>query len=109
MEPPQTPDNEKKRLEALKSLGILDTPAEESFDRITRLAQRMFDVPVALVTFLDSDRQWFKSCIGMEATEAPREISFCTHTILENDVVGWSVVSTTIVSVESVSCLSLEY
>lgn len=80
------PLNEIKRLETLKSLNVLDTPAEERFDRITRMTRRMFNVPIALVTLVDESRQWFKSCIGLRLNEAPREISFCGHAILDDDV-----------------------
>ena len=83
LEPPLPPD-EAMRLAALRSLNILDTPAEERFDRITRLAQRLFDVPIALVSLVDTNRQWFKSCQGLDASETPRSISFCGHAILED-------------------------
>lgn len=86
MEAPATPDNEENRLNALHSLNVLDTPPEERFDRLTRLAKRMFDVPIALVSLVDDDRQWFKSCIGLSVSETPRDISFCGHTILGNDI-----------------------
>ena len=61
---------EKKRLEKVEQLDILDTPREEPFDRISRLAQRMFQVPIAVVTIIDGHRSWFKSCIGIEGSEA---------------------------------------
>jgi diguanylate cyclase (GGDEF)-like protein len=79
--PPRPPD-EPLRLAALHALDILDTPAEERFDRITRLARRIFDVPVALVSLVDADRQWFKSGDGLGCTQTPRGTSFCGHTIL---------------------------
>lgn len=82
MQKPPTPHNEAARQKALVSLNILDTPAEERFDRVTRLARRLFDVPIALVSFVDGQRQWFKSRQGLEATETSREISFCGHAIL---------------------------
>lgn len=82
MKKPDIPANEQQRIEKLHSLGILDTPAEERFDRFTRLAKRMFNVPIALVSLVDSDRQWFKSNFGLEdAKETPRDISFCGHAI----------------------------
>lgn len=86
MKQPQIPDNELIRLDTLRSLNILDTPAEERFDRLTRLAKRMFGVPMALVSLIDENRQWFKSCNGMEANETGRDISFCGHAILGDDI-----------------------
>jgi diguanylate cyclase (GGDEF)-like protein len=79
---PDTPADEQVRLETLRSLGVLDTPAEERFDRLTRMAKRMFGVPIALVSLVDENRQWFKSCVGLAASETPRDISFCGHAIL---------------------------
>lgn len=73
-------------METLRSLGILDTEAEERYDRITRVAKRLFDVPISLVSIVDCDRQWFKSKFGLEATETHRDISFCGHTILGDEV-----------------------
>lgn len=78
---PETPADERERLSSLRRLGLLDTAPEERFDRVTRLAQRLFDVPVALVALLDADRNWFKSHQGVEAEESPRSISFCGHAI----------------------------
>ncbi|MDQ1834933.1 PAS domain S-box protein [Massilia scottii] len=78
------PADEGARMAALCGLNILDTPPEERFDRITRSAQRMFDCPIALVTLVDSERQWFKSRLGLDAPETPRNISFCGHAILRN-------------------------
>lgn len=83
----ELPHNEEARIEALHSLHILDTPPEERFDRLTRLARRLFDVPIAVVTLIDVNRQWFKSCVGLgDATETTREVSFCSHAILRDDV-----------------------
>ncbi|MBI4051693.1 MAG: PAS domain S-box protein [Elusimicrobia bacterium] len=86
MIPPPLPPNESRRIAILRSLGILDTPPEERFDRITRITMRIFSVPVALVTLVDSQRQWFKSHPGIEIQETPRELSFCAYTILGDDV-----------------------
>jgi len=83
---PAVPLDEAKRLATLRGLSILDTPPEERFDRLTRLAQRVFDVPITVVTLVDSNRQWFKSCQGLDATETPRSISFCGHAILGDEV-----------------------
>jgi GAF domain-containing protein len=80
------PENEEERLEALKSLGILDTPREEQFDRITRLALKVFKVPISTLTLVDKDREWFKSCQGLPAREGARAISFCGHALLEADM-----------------------
>jgi diguanylate cyclase (GGDEF)-like protein len=78
---PETPENESERLHALKTLQILDTTHEERFDRVTRMAKRIFGVSISLVSLIDQDRQWFKSKQGFEATEMPRDISFCGHAI----------------------------
>jgi diguanylate cyclase (GGDEF)-like protein len=77
---------EQDRLLALHSLGILDTVSEERFDRYTRLAQRIFDVPIALVSLVDSNRQWFKSCQGLDVSETDRASSFCSHAIRKDEV-----------------------
>ncbi len=79
---PPIPADEYRRLESLRSLKLLDTAPEERFDRVTRLARRVFGVPIALVSLVDADRQWFKSRQGLEATETPRDISFCGHAIV---------------------------
>lgn len=86
MTPPSIPANEQLRLHTLRSLNILDTSAEERFDRLTRLARRLFGVPIALVSLVDANRQWFKSCIGLSVTESQREISFCGHAILDDGI-----------------------
>lgn len=75
------PPDEEARLAALHRLAILDTPPEERFDRLTRLGAALFDVPVALVSLIDRDRQWFKSAHGAPAQETPREVSFCAHAV----------------------------
>ena len=82
---PPTPVDELLRLETLRNLKILDTDPEERFDRITRLAKRIFGTPIALVSLVDNDRQWFKSRQGLDAIETSREISFCGHAILGDD------------------------
>jgi len=83
---PPTPANELRRLETLRNLNLLDTPAEERFDRVTRLAKQVFATPIALVSLVDQDRQWFKSRQGLDATETPRDISFCGHAILDDKI-----------------------
>jgi diguanylate cyclase (GGDEF)-like protein len=75
------PENEDARLASLRRMHILSTPAEESFDRITRVAAHTFNVPVVLISIVDADRQWFKSNIGLAAQQTPRDISFCGHVV----------------------------
>lgn len=75
------PADETQRLAALRELAVLDTPAEERFDRVARIAAAALDVPIALVSLVDRDRQWFKSCIGLNARETPREMAFCAHAV----------------------------
>ena len=82
MKEPPFPLDETVRLKSLHSLRILDSVPEERFDRITRMAQRLFDVDTCLVSLVASDRQWFKSKQGLDACETPRGISFCGHAIL---------------------------
>lgn len=82
----ETPPDERERLESLDELDLLDTPAEERFDRLTRLARRLFDVPIAAVSLVDSDRQWFKSRAGLDLEETPRDQAFCAHAILDDQV-----------------------
>jgi len=86
MNMPEFPHDEVARLETLRSLDVLDTPQEERFDRLTRMAKRLFNVPIALVSLVDENRQWFKSCVGLPVSETPRDISFCGHAILGEGV-----------------------
>lgn len=86
MEAAAIPDGDEARVAALRRLGLLDSPPEERFDRITRTAQRLFAVDSALVSLVDADRQWFKSRQGFDAEETPRDISFCGHAILGSDI-----------------------
>jgi PAS domain S-box-containing protein len=86
MRKPDFPADEQRRLQALRDLELLDTPAEERFDRLTRIAQSVFRTPIALVSLVDADRQWFKSRQGLDATQTPRDISFCGHAILGDEV-----------------------
>nr|WP_315209884.1 sensor domain-containing diguanylate cyclase [uncultured Albidiferax sp.] len=79
---PAIPPDEPFRLGTLRSLDLLDTPPEERFDRLTRMARRMFGVSIALVSLVDENRQWFKSAQGLEDKETSRDISFCGHAIL---------------------------
>lgn len=86
MQKPATPPDEKTRIDTLRALNILDSSPQERFDRITRLAKRMFGVPVALVSLIDADRQWFLSSFGLDAKETSRDISFCGHAILGDEI-----------------------
>lgn len=86
MKAPGIPADEQTRLETLRALRLLDTAPEERFDRLTRLAKRMFGVPISLVSLVDTNRQWFKSRQGLDACETSREVSFCGHAILGDDV-----------------------
>lgn len=85
-QPAPVPENEEQRLMVLRGLGILDTLPEERFDRLTRLAAALFDVPTAFISLVDQDRQWLKSCHGLSLRETPREVSFCAHAILSREV-----------------------
>jgi len=80
------PEDEQGRLSVLKSLGILDTAPEPRFDRITRLAAAVFDVPIALISLVDWDRQWCKSCCGLKAGVISRDESFCAHVVHERQI-----------------------
>ena len=86
MRAPAIPDDEEQRIDTLHALDVLDTEPEERFDRLTRLARRLFDVPIALVSLIDEHRQWSKSAQGVERSESPREISFSGHAILGDDI-----------------------
>jgi phosphoribosyl 1,2-cyclic phosphodiesterase len=81
-----TSKNEEQRLSVLYDLRILDTPPEERFDRITRLAASIFNAPMALVSLVDRERQWFKSTYGLDTCETSRETSFCSHAVASQDV-----------------------
>ena len=75
------PPDEQARLAALREMAILDTPPEERFDRITRVAAALADVPIALISLVDQDRQWFKSCYGLGVEEMSRELAFCAYVV----------------------------
>jgi len=75
------PENESARLTSLRALDLLDTEPEERFDRITRVATALFNVPMATITLVDERRQWFKSCQGTAGRENPRDASFCAHVV----------------------------
>jgi PAS domain S-box-containing protein len=79
-------EDELARLAALAALDVLDSPSEREFDTIAELAADRFDVPIALVSLVDSNRQWFKARVGLDVLETAREVSFCTHAIAGDDV-----------------------
>ncbi|SEF55268.1 sensor domain-containing diguanylate cyclase [Vibrio hangzhouensis] len=84
MQPAPIPANDDYRLRLIQQLNLLDTP-EERFDRVTRLARRMFGVDIALVSIVDKKRQWFKSSAGLQVEETARDVSFCGHAILGDE------------------------
>jgi len=86
MQPPATPKDEEQRMRALAQTGLLDTAPEERFDRVTRIAQTLFHVPIALVSLVDTERQWFKSRQGLDACETSRDASFCGHAVSANNL-----------------------
>lgn len=75
------PENDDQRITSLRDMTLLSTPREPDFDRLTRLASKLFGTEIALITLIDQERQWFKSRVGLDISETPREISFCGHTI----------------------------
>ncbi len=83
---PLDPSDEPARLAELKGYGVLDTPNEAEFDTIVREAAAALGVPIALISLIDENRQWFKARVGLEPQETPRSISFCTHAIRGPDV-----------------------
>src|SRR5712672_1473482 len=80
------PKNEKKRLKVLWEYGVLDTVPEEVFDDLTELAARICEAPIAMITLVDENRQWFKSKIGVTVKETSRDISFCAYAINQEDL-----------------------
>jgi phosphoribosyl 1,2-cyclic phosphodiesterase len=79
------PDDEEQRISALHDLKILDTAAEERFDRVTRLATALFDVPMAMISLVDANRQWYKSCLGVSRRETSRDEAFCAHVVYNRE------------------------
>ncbi|WP_217539245.1 ATP-binding protein [Vibrio metschnikovii] len=86
MQVPPLPEEESERQKTLDKTGLLNSGSEARFDRITRLAQQIFSVPIALISLVDRERQWFKSRQGLDAQQTPREISFCGHAILNSEI-----------------------
>ncbi len=86
MQPAPIPLDEPERLRALRSLALLDTPPEERFDRVVRFAAEQLDMPIAMVSLIDDQRQWFKSRVGMDVSQTARDISFCGHAILQSEL-----------------------
>jgi len=80
------PENEKDRICAVFDLKILDTATEERFDLITRQAVVRFGVPISTITIIDKDREWYKSMQGLSKREGPRDISFCGHAMLHEEI-----------------------
>lgn len=80
------PDNDKERLAALRAMLILDTPPEERLDKVAQFAAHEFDVPIALISLIDENRQWFKARVGLDVCETGRDVSFCAHAILQPDI-----------------------
>ncbi len=84
--PAPLPPDEEERLAALRATGLLDSAPEARFDHYTRLAAEMFDVPIALLSLVDAERQWFKSRHGLDVSETPRDRAFCAHAILDDGI-----------------------
>ena len=80
------PEDEEKRIEAVHRMAILDTKSEERFDVLTREAVEKLKVPMSMVSILDRDREWFKSCIGFDKKEGERDVSFCGHALLATNI-----------------------
>ena len=83
---PPTPQNEAERLRSLKLYRVMDTGAEAAFDDLTRLAAAICGTPISLISLIDEHRQWFKSRVGVDATHTSRDVSFCGHAIVKNEV-----------------------
>lgn len=86
MKKPPIPKDEDKRLQALRSLNLLDSTPEESYDCLTNLVKTLFDIPIVAISLVDAERQWFKSIQGLDVCETSRDVSFCGHAILQDDI-----------------------
>ena len=86
MQPAPIADDEDERLKALRALQLLDTPPEQRFDWLVQYAARELGMPIAAVSLVDGHRQWFKACVGLDATETPRDVSFCGHALARDDI-----------------------
>lgn len=86
MDKPEIPDNEAERLAELHQLNILDTPIEKPFEAITSIAKQLYNVPIVAISLVDENRQWFKSVQGLDVSETERNVSFCGHAILQDEI-----------------------
>jgi GAF domain-containing protein len=85
MQKPSLYKNESGRIESLRSYLVLDSESEDEIDNLTQLASEICETPISLVSLIDTDRQWFKSKVGLEVNETSRDIAFCAHAINESE------------------------
>src|ERR1700710_2513256 len=86
MVPAKIPENENKRLQDLYDSHLLDSPQESEFDEIVKFASALCNTPISLISLVDANRQWFKARVGLNASETNRDISFCSHAILQDQL-----------------------
>ncbi|MEL6555899.1 MAG: GAF domain-containing protein [Cyanobacteria bacterium J06621_11] len=84
--PAAYPENEERRIQKLLSYRVLDTAQESAYDDISTIAAQICDTSTAVVSLVDSSRQWFKATVGLDASETPRDVAFCAHAILHTEV-----------------------